>query len=77
MVPFGHFEQELSVAGKVQNSPTRWSQSLDTRDAVVTCRNDYGETLTVETVVFTHLAHDLIVVKKRFPRKIPRPVRLA
>lgn len=44
----------------------------------MTCRNDYGDALTVETVVFTPLAHDLVVVKKRFSTKAPdtRSVRM-
>jgi hypothetical protein len=72
MVPFGHFEQEVSVAGQVYGIPTSWTQTLNTREAVVTCRNDYGDALTVETVAFTHLSHDLIVVKKRLSAKSPK-----
>ncbi|NLY03084.1 MAG: hypothetical protein GXY83_44100 [Rhodopirellula sp.] len=73
MVPFGHFEQELSVAHEVYKVPTRWAQTLNTQEAVVTCRNDYGDALTVETVVFTHLAHGLLAVKKRIFAKDPQP----
>ncbi len=69
MVPFGHFEQELSADGKACKTPTSWTQSLNTQEARVTCRDDYGDAVTVETVVFTHLAHDLIVVKKRVSAK--------
>lgn len=71
MVPFGHFEQELSVAGKACKAPTNWTQTLNAKEAVVTCRNEYGDDLTVETTVFTHLAHDLVVVKKRLAAKSP------
>ncbi len=79
MVPFGHFEQELSADGTVWKTPTSWTQTLNTREAVVTCRSDYGGAVTVETVVFVHLAHDLVVVKKRISARDPglRSVRLA
>ncbi len=78
MVPLGHFEQELSVAGRVWKTPTRWTQTLNTREAVVTCRNGYDDALTVETIVFVPLAHDLIAVKKRISAGDPkvRSVRL-
>lgn len=66
LVPFGHFEQKLSVDGKACAAPATWTQTLNTKAAVVTCRNDYDNGLSVETAVFTPLSHDLIVVKKRF-----------
>ncbi|MCX6900216.1 MAG: hypothetical protein NT105_16150 [Verrucomicrobia bacterium] len=66
LIPFGHFESELSVDGKRCATPATWTQTLDTKAAVVTCRNDYDNGLTVETAVLTPLAHDLVVVKKRF-----------
>lgn len=72
MVPFGHFEQEVSVAGKVLDSPTSWTQTLNTKDALVTCRNDYADAVTVETDVFTHLSHDLIVVRNRISTQVPK-----
>jgi len=72
MVPFGHFGQELSVAGNALGAPASWTQSLNTGEAVVTCRNDYGDALTVETDVFNHLSHDLVVVKKRISAKDPK-----
>ena len=78
MVPFGHFAQELAVGGKALGAPASWTQSLNTREAFVTCWNDYGGGLVVETEVFTHLHHDLVVVKKRISAKDPEtgPVRL-
>lgn len=71
MVPFGHFAQELSFGGKTQEAPTRWTQTLNTRDAEVTCLNDFGDSLSVETIVFAHLSHDLIAVRKRISTKDP------
>jgi hypothetical protein len=71
MVPFGHFEQALAVDGKTCTTPANWTQTLDTKAATVTCRNEHGDGLTAETVVFTHLVHDLIVVKKRVLAKNP------
>jgi len=66
LVPFGHFGQELSVDGQVYATPAGWTQTLNTRDGIVVCRGDYGDALTVETVVFTPLSCDTIVVRKRF-----------
>ncbi len=71
LIPFGHFEQEYAINGKVYTQPDSWEQTLDTRKAKVICQNTYGDALTVETVVFTHLLHDFIVVKKRFYTKSP------
>lgn len=65
LIPFGHFEQELSIAGKPCGAPVRWSQTLNTRDAAVECRNEYACGLAVESLVFTPLDHDLIVIRKR------------
>ncbi|OFX34820.1 MAG: hypothetical protein A2W90_00045 [Bacteroidetes bacterium GWF2_42_66] len=69
LISFGHFEQEYTVNGQVYSQPDTWEQTLDTKRAIVSCMNTYGEALRVETVVFTHLQHDLIVVKKRFYTK--------
>lgn len=71
LVPFGHFEQELAVEGKTCPKPTTWTQTLDTKAAVVTCRNQYEGAVMVETVVFTHPAQDLVVVKKRLSPTTP------
>ena len=78
LIPFGYFEQELSVDEQKCVPPATWTQTLDTKAAVVTCRGEYGDAVTVETVVFTHLAHDLVVVKKRLSPKNPhtKSVRL-
>lgn len=73
LVPFGHFEQELVAGGLRLTAPDTWSQSLNKKEAEVVCRNDYSNGISVETVVFTHLQHDLIVVKKRFVTKSSAP----
>lgn len=79
LIPFGHFGQELSIDGKPCGAPVRWTQTLDTRDALVSCRNDYAGGLRVESLVFTHLDHDLVVIRKRFfaDGPAPGPVRIA
>ena len=69
LIPFGHFKQELSADGKRCTAPAAWTQTLDTKAAVVTCHNDYDNGLSVETAVFTPLSHDLVVIKKRFYAK--------
>jgi hypothetical protein len=65
LIPFGHFESEVSVGGKKCGPPSKWTQTLDTKSAVVTCHSDYENGLLVETSVFTPLSHDLVVIKKR------------
>ena len=65
LVPFGHFETGVEVAGQKLSVPERWTQTLDTESARVSCRNEYGNGLTVETDVFCPFAGDLVVVRKR------------
>ena len=72
LIPFGHFDQELTVDGVKYTMPETWTQTLNTKEAFVTCRNDYGN-LVVETIVFTPMSHDMIVIKKRFSTKTPIP----
>lgn len=79
LVPFGHFEQGISVDGRPCGAPARWTQSLNTKDAVVTCRDDYAGGLTVESLVFTPLDNDLVVIQKRLSTVEPgaRAARIA
>ena len=65
LIAFGRFETEVFADGKKLSAPARWTQTLDTRAAVVTCSNAYDNGLSVETSVFTPLSHDVIVIKKR------------
>ena len=69
LIPYGYFEHVLTVNGKKYETPTTWKQTLDSRKAVVTCLNEYGDDLSVETTVFTHIDHDLIVIKKKITSK--------
>ena len=69
LIPFGHFEQELTCDGKTYPAPSSWTQSLNTSEAVVTCQCDYGDALAVETTVFIPLNHDLVVIKKKLTPK--------
>jgi hypothetical protein len=79
LVPFGHFTQQLTCNGQTFSSPTRWSQTLDTRQALTTTRCDYGDLLQVETTVFVPLDRDLVAVRKRLTPKSPaaRSARIA
>ncbi|MDD4441669.1 MAG: hypothetical protein PHX41_07230, partial [Kiritimatiellae bacterium] len=65
LIPFGHFETEVEAAGEKLSVPARWTQTLDTESAHVSCRNAYDNGLTVETDVFCPFAGDLVVVRKR------------
>ncbi len=71
LIPFGHFETEVFVDGKTCAVPSFWSQTLDTKSALVSCRNEYGNGLVVETTVFTPLDCDWIVINKRVSSKSP------
>lgn len=66
LIPFGYIDQEMTVNGERLDAPARWEQELDSRKAVVTCSNTYGNGLTVQTVAFVQLEEDLVVVKKTF-----------
>jgi hypothetical protein len=79
LVPFGRFEHELAVAGKPAGEPAAWTQTLDTKAATTTCRNEHDGGLVVETTVFVPLDFDLVVVRKRLStdRPLTGPARLA
>lgn len=65
LIPFGHFDLEIEMNGRIYKEPLSWVQTLDKQKATVTCLNDYDD-IGVETVVFTHLLYDVVVVKKKF-----------
>ena len=79
LVPFGRFEHEIVVAGTPAGEPAAWTQTLDTKAATTTCRNEHDGGLVVETTVFVPLDCDLVVVRKRLSADRPPagPVRLA
>jgi hypothetical protein len=66
LIPFGQFEQELTCNGKTYREPSHWQQTLNTRDALVTCQCDYGGDFSVQTTVFVPLGWDIIAIRKRF-----------
>ncbi len=69
LVPFGHFRHEVAAGGQVLAPQGAWAQTLDTREATVACRNEYGDAVSVETLAFTPLDHDLIVIRQRVTAK--------
>src|SRR3989339_756340 len=70
LAPFGYFEQEISCNGQIYKEPSRWTQTLNTKEAVTICQGDYGDSLSVETTVFVPLSHDIVAIKKKFiPKK--------
>lgn len=62
LIPFGHFNQEWTINDKPSGPSTGWSQMLDTKEAKVLCKNDYGGRLSIETTVFIPLNRNMIVV---------------
>mgnify|MGYP001247376228 CR=1 FL=1 len=71
LIPFGRFETDVFADGQKQPLPAKWSQTLDTRSALVSCRNEYEGGLTVETEAFCPFAGDLVVVRKRVSSSNP------
>ena len=71
LIPFGYFETEVEAAGQKLSVPARWTQTLDTKSALVSCRNVYDHGLTVETEVFCPFMGDLVVVRKRVSTAMP------
>jgi len=65
LIPFGHFETDVFADGRQLAAPAKWTQTLDTRSARVTCRNEYGNGLVIETEAFCPFAGDFIAVRKR------------
>ena len=65
LIPFGHFEQQLTFDGQPLKPPTPWTQTLDTRQALVTSENTFGGAVTVQSEVFIPLSRDVVVVRKR------------
>lgn len=47
LISFGHFEQEYTVNGQVYAQPDSWEQTLDTKQAIVSCTNTFGEALCI------------------------------
>jgi Glycosyl hydrolase family 65 central catalytic domain len=66
MIPFGHFEMELSVNGKTLKEPDSWTQTLNKKDAFIRSVNNYSNGLVVESEVFTYIHSDVVLVKKIF-----------
>jgi hypothetical protein len=65
LISFGHFVQKLSCKGQTCDAPSDWTQTLNTREAVTTCRHNYGGSLAVETTVFVPLSYDVVVVNTK------------
>lgn len=65
LIPFGWFEQKLSVNGKAVSSPLDGSQSLDPQKAVVSSLLHYPN-LKQEITSFVPLDQDLLVIRHRF-----------
>ncbi len=71
LLPYGHFGWQMRIDGKDCAAPGRWSQTLDTRAAMVTCENQHEEGVEVETDVLVPLEHNLVVLKRRLAARTP------
>lgn len=65
LIPFGWFEQTLSVNGKNVGSPLEGDQSLDVQKAIVSSFLRYQE-IDQEITSFVPLDRDLLVVRHKF-----------
>ena len=63
LIPFGNFDTELTVAGKKQDKPIKWEQSLNNKEAFTSNKVEYADA-TIETISFVPMQHDMLVVKK-------------
>ncbi|HEX2948579.1 MAG TPA: hypothetical protein VHV83_03270 [Armatimonadota bacterium] len=64
LVPFGHFDEEISIGDTAVTEPVDWQQSLDTDHACVESHCAYAGGLSVDSTVFVHLAHNVIAIRK-------------
>lgn len=71
LIPFGYFTQRIIVNGKAVEKPSKWTQTLKTKDALVECLNEYEGSFSVETKAITHLTANIIAVKKTFTTNSP------
>ncbi len=76
LIPFGHFAWRLEADGQPCPVPATWSQTLDTRVGIVSCRNRFEQGVEAETTVFTPLGRDLIVLQRRYRSVDGQPHRV-
>ena len=63
LISFGYFDTELSVAGKKQDKPIKWEQSLNNKEAFTSNKVEYPDAI-IETIAFVPMQCDMLVVKK-------------
>lgn len=61
---FGKIDQELSYNNKVYDFPQEWSQTLNEKEAVIICENDYDNIFSIKTEIFVPLNHNMIAIRK-------------
>ena len=73
LYPFGKYCQVISYGGKSYTLPDTWSQTLDTKHAMMTCENTYGDALAVKTEIIVHALKDIVAIRKTFRALKPLP----
>lgn len=76
LISHGYFDTELSVNGKLQDNPLKWSQTLHNKEAFSENMVEYPDA-SVKTIAFVPAEHDMLVVKKIITTKKPGQVKFA
>ena len=76
LISHGYFDTELSVNGKLQDTPLKWSQTLHKKEAFSENVVEYADA-TVRTIAFVPAGHDMLVVKKIITAKKPGQIKFA
>lgn len=73
---FGRFNPTMVVEGKAVGLPTAWSQTLDVRQALVTCVGAFVEGLEATTEVFCALDRNVVAIRRTVANTSGKPLNL-
>lgn len=76
LISHGYFDTELSVNGKLQDTPLKWSQTLHKKEAFSENVVEYADAI-VRTIAFVPAGHDMLVVKKIITARKPGQIKFA
>ena len=66
LIPFGYFEEETTVSGRMAGDAVNSGQILDLRAGSIGCRNDYPQGLSIYTHAFVHKELPVLALRKKF-----------
>ena len=73
---FGRFNPTMVVEGKAVGLPAAWSQTLDVRQALVTCVGAFAEGLEATTEVFCALDRNVVAIRRTVANTSGKPLNL-